>query len=76
MASAFSLHRISGLYLLLIIVVTFGIWVPNLFLTQGTFDSILSSQAVIAIIALGALAPFSAGAIDISGGANANLAAS
>ena len=74
-ASAFSLHRISGLYLLLIIVVTFGIWVPNLFLTQGTFDSILSSQAVIAIIALGALAPLSAGAIDISGGANANLAA-
>ena len=74
-ASAFSLHRISGLYLLLIIVVTFGIWVPNLFLTQGTLDSILSSQAVIAIVALGALAPLSAGAIDISGGANANLAA-
>jgi ribose transport system permease protein len=73
--SIIGFHRMSGAYLLLLIVIAFGIWIPDLFLTGATFHSILSSQAIVAILALGALAPLSIGAIDLSIGANANLAA-
>jgi ribose transport system permease protein len=73
--SVLGLHRISAAYLLLVIIITFGIWIPELFLTQATLHSIASSQAITALLALGALAPLSTGSIDISIGANANIAA-
>ena len=62
--SVIGFHRISGAYLLLLIVIAFWIWIPDLFLTEATFHSILSSQAIVAILALGALATLSTGAID------------
>ena len=33
--SVVGFHRISGAYLLLVIIITFGIWIPELFLTQS-----------------------------------------
>ena len=66
--------RVSVLYLLLAIIVVFGITIPELFLSDITFQSIARSQAVVGILALGVLVPFIAGEFDISVGANLALA--
>jgi ribose transport system permease protein len=71
----FGLDRFSGLYLLGIFILVFGIWTPNLFLSIDTVHSIASQQAVVGIIALGLLIPTAAGAYDLSIGANVNLVA-
>ena len=66
--------RVSVLYLLIAIIVVFGITIPDVFLTDITFQSIARSQAVVGILALGVLVPFIAGEFDISLGANLALA--
>ena len=65
--------RISVVYLLFAIIVGFGIAIPDLFLSDITFQSVARSQAVIGILALGVLIPFIAGEFDISLGANLAL---
>lgn len=67
------LHRFSGLYVLAVIIVTFGIWVPDTFLTTQTLKSVASQQAVVAILALALLVPLAAGAFDLSVGAMLGL---
>ena len=66
--------RISVIYLLVVIVVAFGIAIPDLFLSDITFQSVVRSQAVVGILALAVLVPFIAGEFDISVGANLGLA--
>jgi len=65
--------RISVLYLLVAIVVAFGLMTPDLFLSEITFQSVARSQAVVGILALAVLVPFIAGEFDISVGANLAL---
>jgi ribose transport system permease protein len=67
------LHRFSGLYVLAVIIVTFGVWVPDTFLTTQTLKSVASQQAVVAILALALLVPLAAGAFDLSVGAMLGL---
>jgi ribose transport system permease protein len=67
------LDRFSGVYLLVIFIIIFGIWTPKLFLTQSTLHSIASQQAVTAILAMAVLVPLACGAYDLSVGANVNL---
>ena len=67
--------RFSGLYLLALIVIVFGIWVPDLFLTTGTVHSVAGQQSVAAIVAMAVLVPLAAGAYDLSVGATVNVAA-
>lgn len=67
------LHRYSGLYVLGLIIVTFGIWVPDTFLTTQTLRSVVSQQAVVAILALALLVPLAAGVFDLSVGAMLGL---
>jgi ribose transport system permease protein len=66
-------NRFSGLYLLVLFLVVFGIWTPRLFLTVGTFQSVASEQATTAMLAIAVLIPIAAGAYDLSVGATINL---
>jgi ribose transport system permease protein len=63
------LGRASVLYLLALILVIFGLWIPDTFLSQATFKIVLGDQVVIGILGLGLLVPLSAGAFDLSCGA-------
>lgn len=72
---SFGFDRFSALYLWAIFIIVFGIWTPNLFLTQSTLHSVASAQAIGAMLAISALIPLCAGAFDLSIGATCNLAA-
>src|SRR3954447_19489783 len=65
--------RFSGLYLLALFIVVFGLWVPDQFLTTSTLHSVAAQQAVTGIVALAILIPLSAGLYDLSVGATAGL---
>lgn len=67
------LDRFSGFYVLAAIIITFGVWAPNTFLTTQTLRSVASQQAVVAILALALLAPLAAGIYDLSVGAMLGL---
>lgn len=66
-------HRFSGLYLWLLMIVGFGLLSPDVFLTLSTAKVIASQQAVAGILALAVLLPMVCGEFDLSVGANANL---
>lgn len=70
---AVSPRRVSILYLLALVFVIFSIAIPDLFLSSVTMQSVASSQAVVGILALGALLPFAAGEFDITVGSNMAL---
>jgi ribose transport system permease protein len=65
--------RYSGVYLVVLFIVVFGIWVPSEFLTTSTLHSVAAQQAVTGMIALAVLIPLAAGLYDLSVGAAANL---
>lgn len=60
------LDRFSGLYVWGALIVLFGVWVPDLFLTALTARVVAGSQAITAIVALGLLIPVACGAFDLS----------
>lgn len=62
-------QRASALYLLVILLVVFSLWIPDLFLTATTFRLVGADQAVIAILAIALLIPLVTGAFDLSVGA-------
>lgn len=67
--------RFSGLYLLVLFVVIFGVLIPDTFLTIDTLHLLASSQAVNGLVALAVLVPIICGQFDLSVGANANFVA-
>ncbi|MFC7501629.1 ABC transporter permease, partial [Nocardioides sp. GCM10030258] len=71
----FSIGKYSGVLIFALIVLVFGIWTPDTFLTATNFRSILASQAIIAILALGLLFPLAAGAFDLSAAQNLGFCA-
>lgn len=64
-----SLERASALYLFAFVLVLFGVWIPDTFLTSVTFRLVAADQVVIAILALAILVPLVVGAFDLSVGA-------
>ncbi len=62
------MDRYSGLYVLAVIIIVFGFWVPDTFLSVQTLRGIASQQAITAILALALLAPLAAGVFDLSVG--------
>jgi ribose transport system permease protein len=66
--------RFSGLYVLAVIILVFGVWVPDTFLTTQTLKTVASQQAVVAVLALALLPPLAAGIFDLSVGAMLGLA--
>jgi ribose transport system permease protein len=71
----FGVDRLSGLYLGVLFIVTFGILKPHLFLTGATMHTIASQQAITAILGFAVVIPLAAGVFDLSIGAVMNLAA-
>ena len=63
------LGKASVLYLLALILVLFGLWIPETFLTHTTFKVVLGDQVVIGILGLAVLVPLTAGTFDLSCGA-------
>lgn len=72
---AVSFRNISAIYVWLLLIVIFSIWVPSTFLTSTTLKSMLSQEAVTAILALGLVVPLAAGMYDLSIGYAAGAAA-
>ena len=73
--TALSFRNISAAYVLLGFIAIFAVWVPDTFLTTGTLKSVLYENSVTAILAVGLVVPFAAGAFDISIGATLGLCA-
>ncbi|MDV7133876.1 ABC transporter permease [Williamsia muralis] len=71
----FGFGNISAVYLLGVIIVIFGIWAPDTFLTKDTALQIVNQNAVMAILALSLVVPLSAHVFDLSIGAMLGLAA-
>ncbi|HEX3964472.1 MAG TPA: ATP-binding cassette domain-containing protein, partial [Trebonia sp.] len=72
---AVAFRNISALYLLALMMVVFALWVPDTFLTAGTWRSLLSDQAVTCLVAVGLVVPTACGVIDLAIGAEVGLGA-
>lgn len=72
---ALSFRNTAALYLLLVMVVVFSLWIPNTFLTAGTWRSLLSNGAITCLIAIGLVVPIAAGVVDLAIGAEVGLGA-
>lgn len=70
-----SFGNISILYVFVLLVVVFTILEPGTFFTTDTFRLMLSDQSLTAILAIGVVVPLSAGAFDLSIGAQLGLGA-
>lgn len=65
--------RVGGLYVLLAIIVVFGILKPDTFLTTQSIKTVLNQYSVSGMIALSLVIPLSCGVFDLSVGAQASL---
>jgi len=72
---AIAFRNSAAVYLFVFMVVVFALWVPDTFLTSGTFRSVLSDQAITCLVAVGLVVPIAAGAIDLAVGAEVGLGA-
>lgn len=61
--------RFSGLYVLALMILFFSITTGDTFLTMTTLRGVLSDQSVTAVVTIGLLTAFAAGAFDLSVGA-------
>jgi ribose transport system permease protein len=58
--------NIGAVYVWLLIILIFGIWVPNTFLTHTTFNQVLNNNAVTGLMALCVVIPLAARVFDLS----------
>ena len=65
----------AALYLLVLMVVVFGLWIPETFLTASTWRSLLSNEAISCMVAVGLVVPIAAGTIDLAIGTEVGLGA-
>jgi ribose transport system permease protein len=72
---ALSFRNASALYVFAGMFLLFSLWVPDTFLTTATWRSLLNSQAIIALVAIGLLIPLSAGVFDFAVGAEVGIGA-
>ena len=71
-----ALDRLSGLYVIVLMLIVFSIWEPTTFGTLSNAKVILASEAITGIIALAAVVSLVAGVFDLSIAANMSLAIS
>jgi ribose transport system permease protein len=71
-----AVDRLSGLYVIAIMLVVFSLWEPTTFGTLSNAKVILASEAITGIIALAAVVSLVAGVFDLSIAANMSLAIS
>lgn len=68
LARILSPRNVSALYVLVAFLILFTIWVPNTFWTTTTWRSLLQTEAITAMVAVGLVLPLAAGAFDLSVG--------
>lgn len=66
--SALRFQNISAVYLLGLVIIVFGIWIPDLFLQTDTIAQVLNENAIPCILALALVVPLAAGVFDLSVG--------
>ena len=69
------MERFSGLLVLAALILTFGLWIPDLFLTGTNFRAIAGDQAITALLALALVITLSGGVFDLSIAGTMGLAA-
>lgn len=69
------LGKFSGLFLIVALVVIFGAWIPDTFLTVTTVQAIVRNEAITIILSLSLMASLCAGVFDLSIGQNVGLGA-
>jgi ribose transport system permease protein len=70
-----SFRHISAFYIFVVIFIVFSIWVPDTFLSSSTWRSLLDTQALTALVAVGLVVPVAAGAFDLAVGTEVGLGA-
>jgi ribose transport system permease protein len=73
--AALSFTNISAVYILVFLVVLFALWVPDTFLTTGTWKSLLANSALTALVAIAVTIPLSAGVFNLAVGTEVGMAA-
>jgi ribose transport system permease protein len=63
---ALAFQNISAVYLLGLVILVFGIWIPGNFLQTATIAQIANENAVPGIVALALIVPLAAGVYDLS----------
>lgn len=71
--AALSFRKLSAIYIFVLLFAVFSFWVPTTFLTVGTWRSLLDSQALTAMAAVGLMIPVAAGAFDLAIGAEVGV---
>jgi len=66
--SALGFQNISSVYLLGLVIVVFGIWIPSHFLQTATIAQVANENAIPGIVALALVVPLAAGVYDLSVG--------
>jgi ribose transport system permease protein len=72
----FGVDRLSGVYVIVILVVVFSLWEPDTFGTWSNARILVSSQAITGIVTLAATIGLVAGVFDLSVAANMSLSIS
>jgi ribose transport system permease protein len=75
-ASRLAVDRFSGVYIILVLVLTFSLWIPQTFRTEANVRVLLASQAITGIIALAATVCLISGVFDLSIAATMSLSIS
>lgn len=73
-ASALSFRNASAIWVLVIIMIVFSTTIPELFLTQRTWSTMLDTQVVAALTAVALVIPLAAGVFNIAIGAQVGAA--
>jgi ribose transport system permease protein len=73
--AAAKLNRFSGVLILIGLIIVYGALKPDLFLTMANLRSILATQAIVAVVAIGLLFPLAAGVFDLSAAQNVGFSA-
>lgn len=71
---ALSFRNISALYLFAVIFIVFSLWVPRTFLNWNTWRSVIDTESLTAIVAVGLTISLAAGVFDLAIGMQVGLA--
>ncbi len=72
---AVAFQNISAIYIFVVMFVIFSLWVPDTFLTSGTWRSLISNEAITCLVAIAVVLPLSAGVFDLAVGTEVGLGA-
>ncbi|WP_106815068.1 ABC transporter permease [Microbacterium timonense] len=70
----YSFRNISAIYLFIVIFIVFSLWVPRTFLDVNTWRSMLDTESLTAIVAIGLTISLAAGVFDLAIGMQVGLA--